>query len=233
MTQPPANSAHLVPGNGLGCEFCDEFSGKSQNRFSQIYGGLSRTIIRENGFVAVPTIGQLFPGSMLVLPVSHVERMADLKPKELERCLQLVQKVKSLVSLNGIPLVFEHGARCFTGGSCGIYHAHFHIVPLPKNEPLIRASDLMPKFECFQSVETIKSALEMLSQSDEYLLVQEDEISTVFMDASALAGCKLSSQHIRKQLVSFYGLKGSWDWRTYTIESDVVMTIEKFKSRAA
>src|SRR5580693_3870002 len=61
------------------CEFCSELFDSPDTRFGNLYGAsVRRTVLDENGFVALPTIGQLFEASMLVLPKIHVERMADL-----------------------------------------------------------------------------------------------------------------------------------------------------------
>ena len=50
------------------CEFCDELKG-APSRFRAIYAPehASRIVATSQHFVAMPTLGQLFPGSLLVV----------------------------------------------------------------------------------------------------------------------------------------------------------------------
>src|SRR5260370_16821020 len=63
------------------CEFCLELSASPAARFATIYGAnRTRVVASQNKIVVMPTIGQLFTGSLFVLPNFHFETIADLPP---------------------------------------------------------------------------------------------------------------------------------------------------------
>src|ERR1035441_9508049 len=116
-----------------GCEFCEEFFENENSRFALAYAGAAkaRIISKQGGMLVLPTLGQLFSGSLLIMPQPHFETTADLPKRELDACLHLVSAFTARLYPFGKPVVFEHGARAGTGRACGIYHAHVHLVPLP------------------------------------------------------------------------------------------------------
>jgi len=112
------------------CEFCDEFRNPFNSRFAQIYAPLvkNRVVAQRGNLVAMPTIGQLFPGSLLVMPMTHVETMALLPESALLDLSTFITDLEMVIGQNGPVIAFEHGARCITSGGCGVYHAHLHLV---------------------------------------------------------------------------------------------------------
>lgn len=216
------------------CEFCSEFSNPIDSRFGKIYGSaVSRTVFKENGFVVLPTIGQLFEGSMLVLPDEHIERIADLDETRMDQCLQIVEAISRRVSSLGNPIIFEHGARATTGGGCGIFHAHFHIVPSPLKEKSASMRDLMPSCDQAISASSLKDALQRLKSIDEYLLLRDTEGQVVFLEVTSEIKPSIPSQYFRQSLVSHYKLSIPWDWRAYGFEKRLLSTINHFRSSAA
>src|SRR5687768_2245990 len=126
------------------CDFCREIEGGRETTFRQIYQQVtpSRIVLRSENFVVLPTIGQLFVGSVLILPRRHRETFATLGEAERRELPALLNRVLSGVARFGEPIIFEHGAVSQTGGGCGVYHAHLHVVPLPA--PTL-PSDLFPE----------------------------------------------------------------------------------------
>ena len=53
------------------CDFCIEFHDFKKSKFAQIYGDKRRIISSDKFFCVIPTIGQLFQGSLLILPKKH------------------------------------------------------------------------------------------------------------------------------------------------------------------
>ena len=68
------------------CEFCVELRTPESSRFFKIYGPKQRHrfVARHGPYVAMPTIGQVFAGSLLVLPFEHRECFAELPNQDLE-----------------------------------------------------------------------------------------------------------------------------------------------------
>ena len=76
------------------CEFCIELGGRPGARFADIYPQLrSRVVAREGGLVVLPTLGQLFPGSLLLMPERHYETCADLPRPLADRMSELVRTI--------------------------------------------------------------------------------------------------------------------------------------------
>jgi len=73
--------------------------------------------------------------------------------------INFLGRIEILVRKFGKPVIFEHGAKCSTGGGCGIYHAHLHVVPLPERINYLRIlPEISKKFNSIESAfKTIKS----------------------------------------------------------------------------
>lgn len=202
------------------CEFCQEFEGNSV-RFGNLYGHVasSRIIARTDRFVALPTLGQLFAGSLLVLPLDHVEACAFLQADARDELAELTAKLTQRVREFGEPVVFEHGSTELAGGSCGIYHAHLHIVPLPQRT---EAAALFPEYKC--QVQDVQDAWANLQEAQEYLLMSSAG-QTLYSDLSEQAGV-YPSQFFRRRIVEYFGLDVPWDWRAFNgVEAAMLKTL--------
>ena len=207
------------------CEFCDELHQHMSGRFSNIYGpwGIdSRVVAQTDNFVCMPTLGQLFRGSLLLLPKLHIETIASIPSDLVPEMIGLMRQVEPTLRTYGDTVFFEHGAKAHTGGACGIYHAHIHLVPLPEE---LSAAQLFP--EGRRTGQSLSKTLRELSDTDEYLLVGSgDEIAYApVSDLQFIPG----SQFFRRRLVQHFGLARPWDWReSKTPEDDVLHTLRAF-----
>lgn len=211
-----------------GCEFCDEFGTAASNRFRDLYRGIvsSRIVARTDNFVVIPTLGQLLQGSLLVLPVSHVETCAALDRIAREELSALVREVSRRVSMTGEPLVFEHGAHAETGGSCGIYHAHLHVVPLPRPEV---ATSLFPEHGA--TAPDLDVAWEALAGSRHYLLLATGS-EVLYRDVGEELG-RFPSQFFRRRIAERFDLPGPWNWRSYDhVEPALLRTLTDHRRHA-
>lgn len=202
------------------CEFCQEFAGIAP-RFEKLYGQLTqaRIIARTKRFVALPTLGQLFTGSLLLLPIDHVETCALLGDDARQELDELVSEMTLRVRKFGEPIIFEHGATEPSGGGCGIYHAHLHIVPLPKTTC---ATELFPEHQA--QAKDLRNAWELLQGVHEYLLMSAGG-QTLYSNLSAQAD-RYPSQFFRRRITEHFGLEAPWDWRAYTdVEQAVLRTL--------
>lgn len=226
------NIRHLHVPRILGCEFCDEFTNPKSSRFEQIYGSVvkSRIVANQGAFVAMPTIGQLFRGSLLILPVDHFETMAEVPDLMLSSLATLLMRIESWILPLGRPILFEHGARCSTGGGCGIYHAHMHLVPVPGQ---VHYMDILPDGAC--QVSNLGEAFRQLTNSNEYLLFRDTAGQVVFLEPSETQLQRFASQYFRRMLVQHFRLEASWDWRAYNRKEpwllDTLNWYKPFRSR--
>jgi diadenosine tetraphosphate (Ap4A) HIT family hydrolase len=175
----------------------------------------------------MPTIGQLFKYSLLVLPKKHIECMAQLSNKEIFDLELLIQKTKIKLSEFGNVIVFEHGAHKETGGSCGIYHAHIHIVPVPSELDL---SDFFYTESVVKKYDSLIECYSDLRGSSQYLMALNPDGSIYATDTSNIIH-QYPSQFFRKKLVEYYNLDKPWNWREYLkVEKNVLQTIDEVHS---
>jgi diadenosine tetraphosphate (Ap4A) HIT family hydrolase len=215
------------------CEFCQELTNPQHSRFSQMYAPLvNRRIVAEYGrFVAMPTIGQLFRGSLLILPRVHVETMASLSENGLALLDAFLMELKAVVSPTGPVVTFEHGARCTTGGGCGIYHAHVHLVPVPAR---VSAESLLSSQSSTEHVKHAPSlgvAFGELRSSDQYLLIRDSDGRVSFLEPSSASQNQYPSQYFRRVLADHFRCGRPWNWRAYVDrEPDLLDTIQMFEA---
>src|SRR5229473_3710281 len=96
------------------CEFCDEFEGGRANSFTVHYANevASRTILEQDDFRVLPSLGQIVPGYLLLVPNHHYRAFADMSLEELKTAEALKTHLSGrLRSSYGKYLFFEHGAR--------------------------------------------------------------------------------------------------------------------------
>lgn len=195
------------------CEFCVELSRPRASRFWRNYHHVlpSRLAVESEDFVALPTMGQIFRGSVLILPRQHHEAFALIPETKRESLYPLLDIVAQVTSNLGHLVLFEHGARAHTEGGCGIYHAHLHIVPVPA--PVLWPEILQIPASTAPSLE---SALRKVSQCDEYLLFHDTSGETAYITPQP--PLTFGSQYFRRALARHFAITRSWNWRDYPSE---------------
>jgi diadenosine tetraphosphate (Ap4A) HIT family hydrolase len=139
--------------NNMACEFCDEFAGGRANSFSVNYGRelRDRTILEADGFRVLPSLGQIVPGYLLLVPNRHHRAFADMSCEELTAAETLKDTLAGhMRAAYGGVLFFEHGIRTPDSGGCGISHAHLHLVAFTDSrEPFDQLAKEYPFDEIF------------------------------------------------------------------------------------
>lgn len=180
-----------------------------------------RIVARSDSFVAFPTIGQIVPGYLLVAPVAHVESLAKLSNAEVQELDQFVSAIVLKVDAHDC-IVFEHGSTQATGGGCGIYHAHLHVLPHQR----LATEDMLSDSQCHFA--SLSEALIGLNGISEYLLYGcAGRYST--LDISKRRE-EFPSQYFRRRISVALRRDDAWDWRQISgPEQALVRTVEVFK----
>lgn len=192
------------------CEYCDEIKGSKESTFHKIYNLETRIIYEDNAFIVMPTIGQLFQYSLLIIPKKHIELLSELDEDELIQLKEIFAIFKDKLSKFGNVVAFEHGAKRYTKGGCGIYHAHLHVIPLPKKISLF---DFLK--HKFTKQSNIYESLKSLNCSSEYLMVINSDGSCAVLDIEQYSK-EYPSQFFRRELQKYFKLNKSWDWKEYS-----------------
>ncbi len=212
----------------LHCEFCTEFKSFSSSRIKRIYGNRldNRVVAKSNRIVAMPSIGQIFPGSLMILPIDHVETIADLSDSSINDIIILFNKLYPSASHYGSPVLFEHGAKCITGGGCGIYHAHLHLVPVPTS---IACSEFLPDWKIVEG--NLNTIYKLLKYRDQYLLFMDSHGKLAYHIVDPLdLSIKFESQFLRKKLSKYFNSLNDWNWKNYNIERSLLEAFSVYSS---
>ena len=107
-----------------GCVFCDVVAGRVS----------AFEVLRDDVAVAFLDKSPLFPGHTLVVPVRHVETLADLEPDEVGPYFQRVQAIAAVM-----PDALGAGGTFVANNnvvSQSVPHLHVHVVPRTRGDGL-------------------------------------------------------------------------------------------------
>lgn len=194
----------------LSCPFCAEIQAPLEWVHASAYNQKARITAPSASLRILPTLGQIVPGSLLLLPVRHVERYADLAPALRAEAVVAARETVARFEMGGKGWVmFEHGALASGGGGCGLYHAHLHLVPV-ENPPT--AEELLPKG---QGISGLHAGWDSVDTTDDYLICASADGSARFLSVTPAERTEYPSQFFRRQLHRVLRLEGPWDWREF------------------
>lgn len=195
-------------------------------RFSWVYGSTHRALRpsydrilwETERFLALPSLGSLVPGWILLVPKRQMVNFSHLTLDEIAELKKLLPEVVSAVSLfSSNTYVFEHGGLVGSPLSCGVDQAHLHIVPL--------AFDLCTQVVKSNEVNWVEQenpfALFAKQMPEEYLFVS-DLVGRSFSGRPRF----ISSQWFRKQIAAGIGKGDQWDYRDYPHFQNMDLTYE-------
>jgi ATP adenylyltransferase len=184
-----------------------------------------RPVFESSNFVALPSLGSLVEGWLLLVPKEHYISMGSL-PTSL---VTEMEEMKATVSAHvrnqyGEICVFEHGpAVASRKVGCSVDHAHLHIVPaafdigqaarpfMPNDAEWVRASWI----ECREAHQAGK----------DYLYFEQP------LGYGRIAThSEFESQVFRRVIASEIGRPGDFNWREHPELSTVARTINVFSS---
>ena len=184
-----------------------------------------RRVAETSAFIAIPTMGAIVPGWILIVPRRRVISFAALTKQERAEFRMfrdvVIDRVKQVFSA---PTVFEHGAG-YTGSlmGCGLDHAHSHIVPLDFD--LIRAVQ-----------EDDSSQIEWKKIDNEEEIYYSVKPGENYMSIFSPTGRKVYasrffpvSQYLRKLVALHVGVASAWDYRSNPFEKNVIETFARLQ----
>jgi len=93
------------------CDFCNEFGGGIDNAFSIRYAAevRCRNAFETRAFAVLPTLGQIVPGYLLVVPKHHHLAIGDMSQDEIQELEELrAMLLAALGGSYGTYVFFEH-----------------------------------------------------------------------------------------------------------------------------
>lgn len=203
------------------CCFCAELAGR-RTRFHELYPDLnSRVVLESDDFVVVPSLGQLSPGHLLLIPRQHVTSFGALGSTYREEALRIYDLLRSeLGQRYSPPVSFEHGSPPgATEGGCGIVHAHIHFVPsgsVEMPQPPAAGTGWLEG----SSHDWLDRAAEVSGRRSGYLM-WHGRTPVACLDPVM----HVSSQYLRKHVAANLG-RPSWDWRRIGRQEGIARLVE-------
>lgn len=183
----------------------------------------NRALFESENFVAVPSLGALVEGWLLIVPREHAICVGALSPSRLSEFNQFKREVsKHLVSSYGDHIyAFEHGpcGPNRTAG-CGVDHAHAHLVPLDF-DLIAAARPYMPEGVSWVHASWSECTKALDGELD-YLFVEEPEGSGHIAVAD-----RFGSQILRKTIAAATGKRDEFDWRSNPMHESTLRTIDR------
>jgi diadenosine tetraphosphate (Ap4A) HIT family hydrolase len=190
-----------------------------------------KPIFESESFVAVPTVGALVEGWLLVVPKIFELSFARLPSRQLSELDEFLEEiVPSMESAYGSVSVFEHGAAAANNLiGCGVDYAHLHLVP-NRCDLLKAAQKIAPNIHWNQikSLDAIKQTALFV---EGYWFLRQNYRT----DLCYIGRCddgKPVSQLFRRVIANHIGDSSSYDWKTSLGESNVIATVEKMSQRS-
>ncbi|MXN75919.1 HIT domain-containing protein [Burkholderia sp. 4701] len=203
------------------CVFCRELAGKTNTNFARLYPDLAgggRFIASNERFVAFPCIGQLAPMHSLIIPRTHVSTMREACSQGDDWVTSFTDVLHKLNRHYGISdeviLYFEHGVREPSGGGCGIYHAHLHVLPQAGHIQPHQLGDVSHAVH----FDSLLDALSTGENLGDYVLTGSRKNYFAVEERAD----PLPSQTLRKRVADALGYVGNWDWRASGRESSLL-----------
>jgi hypothetical protein len=211
------------------CTLCAEISGSAgTNLYRQLKSdGLpeSRILAESSGFIAMPSLGHLVDGYMILCSRDHVPSIgASLHHRPIEELVEFVADVRGRIErLFGRDIVlFEHGCgRNSPQLGCGIYHAHLHMIPSTLDFGIDGRVSQLRWNPC-----TLQD-LQELGDSPSGYLFYTNPLGKGFATTDTSS---VPSQFFRRIIADAVLKSTQWNWREFPMADRIASTMHSFSA---
>jgi diadenosine tetraphosphate (Ap4A) HIT family hydrolase len=182
-------------------------------------------LFESQNFVALPTVGALVEGWLLIVPREPLLSFAEVPNAHKKELEGFVWEVASaLTEAYGPISLFEHGPSS-VGSSvgCGVDYAHLHLVPFCCD--LVSGAKIREPLITWRVVTSMTEAWAS-SQREEYWIVQ-NEFNKSPCYRGTFNGINPPSQLFRKVIASHLGRPDDFDWKTDLGAANISATFER------
>ena len=187
-------------------------------------------LFESQSFVALPTVGALVEGWLLVVPKTAALSFARLSTSQFSELGEFLDETVPVIeSAYGPVSVFEHGPAITNSSvGCGVDYAHLHLVPT-RCDLLAGARKIAPNVR-WDQIKSFDEIQNRASLADGYWFLKQDYRS----DICYLGRCEYgnpTSQLFRKVIANHIGNPSAYDWKKSLGEDMVAATVEKLVLR--
>ena len=179
-------------------------------------------LFETRNFVALPSIGALVEGWLLLVPKRHFISLGELPDSMLSEMQDFKEFLCSiLVACYGTVSAFEHGPNAERrAAGCGVDHAHLHLAPI-FFDLLAEVKPLLPT-----GITWVPAGIDVCKMTHlrgmDYLYLEQPIGS-----GHLVAHERLGSQLFRRAIASHLGIPEEYDWREYDQVPTVLATIQR------
>ncbi len=95
-----------------------------------------QVLLRGERCLVLDTRDPVLVGSVMIIPRAHRVTPFDLTPEEWTETGQLLRRIKALLDERLAPDGYNVGWNCGDVGGQVVMHAHLHVIPRHRDEPL-------------------------------------------------------------------------------------------------
>ena len=195
------------------CCFC--FTADSSAR--QVW---DRPFFESRNFFAIPSLGALVEGWVLLVPRKHVVCSGALEPSLLPEFAEVKERLSNLLRERyGTISIFEHGPSVAGHDvGCTVDHAHLHFVPLSFDLGEA-AQHFLPSGTTWKPA-THADCRRAYREGTDYLYLESPLKSPRIVESN-----ELGSQVLRRAIAQRVGRAAEFDWRKFRQLDTVAATV--------
>lgn len=172
----------------------------------------NRVLAESESFVAIPTVGALVEGWLLIVPRRPSLSVGALPQKLRTELNYFCEEVATLLNEHYGPIaLFEHGpATTQTEVGCGVDYAHVHLVPFRENLLKLTA-EMFPLLD-WRNTNGFSDCAKLHAAGKSYWYVNQPE----YLEQPQIGTCEniTPSQMFRKVIAKSLGRYGEYDWKS-------------------
>ncbi|PPD55408.1 MAG: hypothetical protein CTY12_01130 [Methylotenera sp.] len=210
----------LVQSKHADCRFCNLTASVSPA------SSADRILFEDEDYFAISSIGGFIPGWALVFPKTHMLNLS--KEYTNPFFLKFASHVNQTITKEyGSCVVFEHGSTTENSAtSCGVNHAHMHIVPFSKDIELLASQEV----DNFLWTQANIADMPSFANGSEYLFCANafDGLATIGLFSKIT---NPRSQFFRQLLAKATGFSDMYDYKRYRFEDVSVATADRLSKK--
>lgn len=213
------------------CCFCEEYLRPLNSQYyielGQEIDIKSRILLETKHWYAVPTLGCLTVGYVLLVCKQHYQSLSNLNATLYQEMLELKDLIEKRIheKLGQKCVAFEHGSTSkYYCGANSVDHVHLHVLPFSREIwPEIAIKYGLNDFSILTNYKDLFS-LWANNIPKTYLLFQD--LNRIIYYKPDTQG--FPSQFFRKCLAPYFKAK-KWDWKQELYKENFIKTIELFR----
>ena len=209
------------------CCFCKEYHNAHSSAFYCLLGKKkgfhSRVLAESTNWYAIPTLGSLTVGYVLLVCKHHYLSLATMNRDLIFEMIELKENIEKIIlsKMNLHCVTFEHGSTTGEVGANSVDHVHVHIVPLQENvwNDISKRNSIVD----FCKIADYSSLIDLWENElpDSYLLFQDLDKNIYYIKDAK----KYDSQFFRKCISSYLNVE-VWDWRQEIFPDNLIKTLK-------